>query len=491
MRTKERNPVVVAIIHTYAKDRELGSYLKSLVDAFISVGIDLHLIKTNDLVDNLGANCLAQDISEDKLISYIKDVEPDFVFTTNHGGVTGRLMQASPCPILTWMVDRVPFLHHGGDHGNLFSSRDYVVTSSWKNVATLENIYPVLKDRVYYLPFATRIEDFEKYKDIEQDIEISFVGTYFYCGQLTAILDTYKHDAKLVRPILELIERLWKNYDLDIHEHVESLGLNYVLRDFDLDIFKFKGLLANAISLNQRVKALDAVSDLGLRLHGTDNWVNVNQYSLKLLDCFQFGEFIKTRDQLVSLYQRTKIGLNISHHQAVDGLPYRVFDIMASRALLITNYRQNSDIYKLFGHNACIPMYRDEHDLRKLVLHYKVNENERLATVNECNRLIRTGFSFEDRVRNFYEILGIPLRAADKGLLRAVPRSIFITEKSLAINKIKIRNRSSKSGNNKFINFGKVIINNLSPHQRLVCKRFVAAVFPRRLIEVVKNKMRN
>ncbi len=151
---------VVAIIHTYAQDQELGSYMSELVKGFERVGVKLHLIITNHLVANLGSTKLRFDISEAKIIQFIHKVNPAFVFTTNRGGITVRMMQDIPCPIVTWMVDRIPFLHHGGGHNNLFCEKDYVITSSYQNVKRLETIYPVLKGRVHFFPFATDIESF-------------------------------------------------------------------------------------------------------------------------------------------------------------------------------------------------------------------------------------------------------------------------------------------------------------------------------------------
>ena len=167
------------------------------------------------------------------------------------------------------------------------------------------------------------------------------------------------------------------------------------MKDFNLDLYRFKGLLANSISLNKRIKALDAVNDLGLKLYGTENWIQANAYSLDLLRKYQFGHFIKTRSQLVDIYQRSKIALNISHHQAVNGLPYRIFDIMASNAMLLTEYREHSDLFRLFGRDLPMPMYRNTKELRKLTRYYLEHEDERKEIVYKCNQLIKNGFSFE------------------------------------------------------------------------------------------------
>lgn len=397
---------VVAFIHTYARDRELGSFMTELVEGFRAAGVRLHLMVTNDLVHNLGARALKASIDEDKLVGYINRIRPAFIFTTNRGGVTRGILERTDCPIVTWMVDRIPFLHHGGNHKDLFCERDHVITSSHKNVDRLEQIYPVLRGRVHYLPFATNVNDFAGVAPA-QDTNIVFVGTYFHAGLLTSILEKSRARPDLCRAIMAATADIEADYDLDIDKCIQRHGLQNLLTDFNIDGYRFKGLVANAVSLNRRIKVLDAVSDLGLVLYGTENWVEVSDYSLQLLRCYRFGQFIKTRSQLVNSYQRSKIALNVSHHQAVDGLPYRIYDIMASRALLVTNWQRDSDLYRLFGKDMPVPIYRDEYELRSLVKHFLSHEEERAEIVARCNELVREGFSFEDRVRDFLRIAGV------------------------------------------------------------------------------------
>jgi hypothetical protein len=188
-------------------------------------------------------------------------------------------------------------------------------------------------------------------------------------------------------------------------------------------------LLSNAVSLNNRIKYLDAICDLGLELYGTENWTQVGEFSLRLLRCCQFGEFIKTRKQLVDLYQRSRISLNITHNQAVDGLPYRVFDIMASNSMLITEYRANSDLFRLFGSDMPIPMYRNANELRELTQYYLTHDKEREKVVRRCNELVARGFSFEDRISTIFDIAGTSKLSSEAGeIVRVTPRVLMSTK---------------------------------------------------------------
>ena len=182
-------PVIVAIIHSYMPDKRIDPYFSGLLSAFEKQGVEVHLILANDLVGNLGARGIKPEISESKIINYINALNPDFIFNSNRAGITKGILEKTVCPIITWMVDLMPFLHHGGDHKDLFCERDYLITSSYKSVEVFEKIYPILKNRVFFIPVATNILDFKETKFDKQDINISFVGSLFDYQYYSKIID--------------------------------------------------------------------------------------------------------------------------------------------------------------------------------------------------------------------------------------------------------------------------------------------------------------
>ena len=83
----------------------------------------------------------------------------------------------------------------------------------------------------------------------------------------------------------------------------------------------------------------------------------------------------------------------------------------------VSDYRYpQSDLFRLFGKEAPIPTYRNVEDLRRLVQHYLADEDERRNLVAECNKLVASGFSFMDRVRELFQIARSP-RAANAARL--------------------------------------------------------------------------
>lgn len=417
---------IVAFIHTYQADGKFDPYMESVIHAFKDAGFKLYVIKTNDLVEHLWATRIKRSVSEKKLIAFINDINPLFIFSTNRGGISQGVLAQTKSPIITRMVDLIPFTHHGGTDHALFCDRDLVFVPTQESVNAFEKRYPVLKGKVYYLPFATDPDSFDAAKDVDKDIPVSFVGTYFYCEQLTKILKTLQHgNHKKLDLFLRFVRDL--KDDFHIENKLLDVDLQALCHDLNMSLDDMRMLVSNGYALNKRIRYLDAIADMGLQLFGTDNWIQANQYSLPLLSCFQFDERIDDRESLIRLYQRSKIALNIPHHQAGPGMPYRVYDIMASSALLITEYHADSELYALFGKEMPIPMYRNAEDLRRLVEYYLEHEEERLEIVAKCNALIREKkLTFQDRARAYGAAVGVDTRLNQAGLVEYVDQYKFL-----------------------------------------------------------------
>jgi hypothetical protein len=416
---------VVAFIHTYAADGSFDPFMSSLIEAFEAAGARLHVIRTNDIVDDLAARSLSGFVSEQKLVQYIQSIRPAFVLSTNRGGITRRMMEELECPIISWLVDHVPFEHHGGDSKTLFGTRDHVVVSASAMVPAFEERYPALKGRIHYLPFATRPNDYEEIGSLLPDINVSFVGTFFYGNEFVLLLKRYRNDARISTSLLAVASAVERDFKSDITKLVKELGLSEVLADNEVGVPNLHMAIANVASMNKRIRMLDAVSDLGLVLWGTENWIDAAAYSLPLLRCYRFGEFIRTRKQLTQAYARSRIAVDIPHVQAVGGLPYRVFDILASPALLIGEHHPESDLFRLFGKDAPIPTYKNEADLRRIVQHYLANEDERRDVVAKCNALVADRFSFADRARELFQIAGAQMPIGQPGEIIRAPIEAF------------------------------------------------------------------
>lgn len=397
---------VVAFIHTYAQDGDYGSFMKELMNGFSHVGIKLYVFKVNDLVGKLSNHTYISSKMESFVLDTIAEVEPDFIFSTNRGGITKSIMDMYPdIPRITWMVDRNPFIHNGGDQDDLFRKGDILITSSSANIQEFEQKYPVLKSNVHYFPFMTNPSSFKH--NVHKDINISFVGSLFMNEKIILdLFDHYKSNYDFITGLNRFINKVRSNYNINLEKELHACNIYDEIIEFGMEPSDLLGPIANIISNNKRIKCLDAVSDLGLNLYGTQNWPKgVISYSTQLLSCYQYNKFIKTREDLCSVYDRSKIAFNINHHQATTGQGYRVFDILASSALLITNEQENSDLEKIFGNENVIPTYKTPEELRNISQYYLENEEERKELVKKCNLLISDRHTFDKRAEEIVKLV--------------------------------------------------------------------------------------
>ena len=109
------------------------------------------------------------------------------------------------------------------------------------------------------------------------------------------------------------------------------MGLTDFLNEVGWDTAKFKMFLANLYSAILRFEVVEKLQDLGMVVFGNLAWVSpLLLKSPKSLSCFMVDKPIKTHEELVAVYQQSKISVNIVQLQSVRSLPYRFFDIMAS-----------------------------------------------------------------------------------------------------------------------------------------------------------------
>jgi hypothetical protein len=111
-----------------------------------------------------------------------------------------------------------------------------------------------------------------------------------------------------------------------------------------------------------------------------------------------------------------------------------VFDVMASPSLLITEHHPDSDLFRLFGEDCPVPMYKSFDHLRELCRHYLAHEDERLARVATCNALVGGASRISSRLSEMLAVAGVrpplgsrpakPYEIVDTRRLYGMPRTL-------------------------------------------------------------------
>ncbi len=394
---------ILLILHTYAADRRFGSFALELIKGFRQTGANVYVIKTNDLVDNLAHKRFSKKLDKHKVKEIFKEKKFDLVFTTNHGGIGGIIRRLTKhTPVISWMVDRNPFEHDGYLSMRLFHRNDKVITSSSANVPSLREKFHLSNNQVFFFPFMTNPDSFTD--GLEKDINISFVGSYFMNERVVSNALKKLYGTEQYEDLLAFIKDLEDDFDLNEYDLFKKYKLKKIVRYKKQAMRRFKGAVGNMISNRKRIEYLSAVADMGLSLYGTKNLSELINIAPRVAACYHPNYFVNTRERLVNIYDRSKIGLNINHHQATTGLGYRVFDIMYSSALLVSNYQRESDMELLFGKDHPVPIYRNAGELREICAYYLEHEKERQEITRQCRALIGDRHTFKTRAREIVQL---------------------------------------------------------------------------------------
>lgn len=396
----------------------LDNFRQGLVEALAREGNDVMVLRSNDfLASYQDSNEVAESLNREMLLKQIRDFQPELVLSMNHSGIFERLSETMQCPIAIWLLDGPAYLVEP-EECRRQHNRYHMLIPVRAFRDDLKDGFGFKDNHIHYLPFAT---DFQSAQCQFQQ-NISFVGTFFSNWRLQELVENRMEDRDLVRRIRQLIQSYEHDRDKLFSVRLREYGLSTVFtQDFD------EAFILNSISINRRLKILDAVEELGISIFGNSEWTKSMPYSTKLALSYNPAQ-ITTRQSLESLYNSSRINLNVSHAQARGGLPWRVFDVMACNGALVSDFQE--DLSFLFGAELEIPIYDtpiEAHELCKKLLN---DEVRRISLVESSQRAINGAHRFRHRIERLANILGLDLLPGGDGALRFLDADNFRFEDS-------------------------------------------------------------
>lgn len=288
-------------------------------------------------------------------------------------------------PIIVYDVDS-PLFYSNPEKLLQRPDRFCFVTIQRDGVNLIEKFLKNKKARIKYIPPFTEIRDDPT---IQFSKNIVFVGCNWLWDGIPELVEFISNNPseKDLNRGKNYIKQFIHNPNSPINEGYFSSALPKILegRDTNKQAFQFSGL--------NRLKTLDAIADLGLEVHGT-------YWNVPCMAFFPDVSFscsktpVSTLAENQLLYNSAKLGINTNHIQATSGFSWRVCDIMASNACLVTEKKQ--DIFDLFpdvplptfenpyeAREQCKKLLKDEILRREIVesAHKAINDRHRLSNV--------------------------------------------------------------------------------------------------------------
>ncbi len=400
--------------------KELYCYYDQFTNALKEAGNEI-LVMTSDKIIRNGwsSNNHFSHINEKKLDEYIKDFAPDLVIAANNV-LYNHVPKIVDCPIIVFGADKaVGFADKDDLRRN--ADRYYFIYETSDCGKQIKDLFNPKESRMIMMPTATDL----RAEDVEQNTNISFIGTNFNFTHKFKEHFLQKGPKDLPVKFAQFYE-MYKKFPRDgIEKNLAKLGLsqNVVGKIGELD-------LLNIMSGNKRTQTLAAVADLGLEVYGHDNWIDTVDFSFELMLSYR-KEKIITAKQNQDLYNRSKLAINLSHEQALDNFSWRVRDIMATNACLVSDYRKNLEVY--FGKYVKIPTFTNTFEAHDLCRKLLADEIWRKEVVQGCQLAIEEEHRFKYRLRDMEQVVGVQLLNNQKiGSIRFLDPDYFYSKPNLA-----------------------------------------------------------
>lgn len=296
------------------------------------------------------------------------------------------------CPILIYESDSIIYY---SNMSTVYSNKDRYYFCCCNDSKEILINKGISLDRIRKtIPFTSiKKED----KNIENNIV--FIGSKFTSSSSNGInAFLLQNPSKKERiEYSDAIKILRDNPFLSLNDMIES---GILISDKVISNFNIPSLIME-LSDENRINVLSSVADLGLELYGTENWSKDYFYHADLTLSYCNKKVMSLKENQ-DVYNSAKIGISVGHLQAKSGFPWRVLDIMASNACLVSDYHQDFDI--LFP-TGLFPVYHTQYEAREICKALLNNESLRNEIVLGCQEYVLNNFSFNNVRENINALL--------------------------------------------------------------------------------------
>lgn len=303
--------------------------------------------------------------------------KPDLIITANNE-IPLSVLKDTSCPVILWNSDSPAYyLHPEYIRENV--DRYLFANAGWGKsfVDVCCSLYGCKKSQHFSIGYATDVRAEEK--PIKQNIV--FMGTIGWCY---GAVQTCLH-AKTQQELDEVYEQCQTSTS---------------------QVDKFDAKFLHVLTSNQRIKILDALCDLGLTCYGwIENYATILPYSLELLKTFKMRPVYSLKD-IQDEFNSSLIAPTLPNAQAIAGCSWRVADVMASNACLISPPKP--DLLKISPY-VKIPTYESPAEARALCQKLLKDETWRKDIVLACQKAIDEKCRFSHLFKKLEEMTGFSI----------------------------------------------------------------------------------
>ena len=364
-------------------------FYDGLSQALMENGHDVMPICTSNFLyapfagDNLGFRPKV----EANIYAAIESFAPDLIIAFNNSKLKDIENRVS-CPILVWGVDDVEYF---SDIEGLKKNRDrYKFTSYTGHLTTrMQDFLDIPEQDIARIKIATAVKNMPK----EKKYNVSFIGSPFFVG--TAVVNFFKEYPEYLNCSTDDLSEKNKKLCKDLKSH--HLNLSQV---------KYHS------SGEKRLALYFALKDLGMKMFGASEWLALSYYTTSVIRDFDAAKvFSLKHNQLV--YNRSKISINTAHAQNKTGYAWRVPDILASDAVLLSE--PSEELISDFGKDVNLQIFHNPYEANSIAKKLINDDVLRKEIILQQNEVIESSFRWKHRFPLIEELTGVDLsRASEK-----------------------------------------------------------------------------
>ncbi|NCB49130.1 MAG: glycosyltransferase family 1 protein [Alphaproteobacteria bacterium] len=325
--------ILFSVLSNVASRRKglIDSFFQNFIDSLTQNGNEVFLFLSNDFIKSSKDNVVHYFYDKEDLINKVNHFSPELIITPNHE-IPLDILENTSCPILVYTADS-PAYFRNKKYIKENKDRYFFMHGGWNNIfpAILKEIYDIKEEQNFYIGHTTNVQA-DPNAIIKRNI--GFIGFIGWPGIAVNTLIHSKTQEEFIHTINEMEK-----------QGIDSIAYTQIKTS------------------NIRIKVLDAIQDLGLEVFGIpNNFIPCGGYSWELMKCFNFKQVLTTKEN-EEILNSSLISPNLYNYQAPNGLSWRVSDVMASNAALISPPKD--DLKKLSPY-IDIPTYETPSECRDL-----------------------------------------------------------------------------------------------------------------------------
>ncbi len=382
---------------------------RAIINAFLKFG------HTVDCFEEEMKNYTCDGLFEEKLCNKIKNGKYDFVFSVNFFAIiskvcheTGRLYVAYNCdsPLLSLYNKEV------------FNEENYIFSFDYEDYSQMKKSGVV---NAYYMPLACAVDNGSNkfYNSRTNDgykYEVSFIGNLYdkncydefsrilppyLSGYLDAVIEAQLSvsGGSIIEKMLD--EEWFEKYRpyINIADNLPDSEYTTTERDELLKIFLMTKVAAYKVSSRFRQSALNMIARNKVDTH---IFTTSQTVSLPLVKAHKAVDYF---EEAPEIFCDSMLSLNFTSPNIRNGIPLRVFDIMAAHGVAVTDYR--SVTAQTFINGEEIIIYDGLEDLTDKVEFYTKNPQLRKKICEAGYKKIIEQHTYDNRIQEMIKVIQI------------------------------------------------------------------------------------